>query len=155
MMFASKDVSLQSKYVNSQISELKGVGLSPVVLTCKTESGSVLRDCFSRKSDGGLVWSGTSVPVYSCRRFKGLEANAVILIDVSDECWAEQWADYNPSPGLVFYTGASRAKHELRIVCDMDNEAAERVLQAFGIESKRKPTSRLAKRLNANLVERV
>lgn len=49
--------------------------------------------------------------------------------------------------GLLFYTGASRAKHELRVVCDMDEDGCGKLLGRLGINAGRKPVSRFAKYL--------
>lgn len=148
-LFASVDASEQERYVEHEIRCLCEQGLDDIViLTCKTVQNSKL----SAKVIGAAgheLWAGTKVRFTTVRRFKGLEADAVILVDVDEEVWAKALRDYDPAPGLLFYTGASRAKHELRIVCDMDEVGAIRVLEQLGIEGKRKPVSKLAKALNA------
>ena len=50
-------------------------------------------------------------------------------------------------PGLLFYTGTSRAKYELRVVCDMDDDGCRRLLGRLGVSAGRKPVSRLVKHL--------
>ena len=95
-----------------------------------------------------LVWSHTKVPVCSCRRFKGLEADAVILVDVQSEVW-EAKGRYAAGPGLLFYTGASRARICRCIVCDMDDEDGLLVLDKLGVSTRRSPKKRLAQELNA------
>lgn len=60
---------------------------------------------------------------------------------------------YEPEPGTLFYTAASRAKHELRIVCDMDIDACNRTLVLMGEKINRRPDKKLANVLEASLVK--
>lgn len=148
MLFASLSLDELEAFVDRQIASLRERGLTDiVVLTCRTEASSRFAHLFG--GSGSLHWKKTGVPVHSCRKFKGLEADAVILIDVDETLWEEPVLPYQPDPGLLFYTGASRAKFELRIVCEMDEAGCVRVLEALGVEGRRKPIARLAKQLNA------
>ena len=148
LLCASSSVKELEAFVDREIASLRSRGISDiVVLTCKTEHASRFADCFARKDR--LCWKKTKVPVHSCRKFKGLEAEAVILIDVDPTLWEEPALPYMPAPGLLFYTGASRAKFELRIACEMDEAGCESVLEALGVEGRRKLIARLAKELNA------
>ena len=49
----------------------------------------------------------------------------------------------------MYYAGASRARLCLGIVADMDDKAAQLVLDQLGIKTKRSPKKRLARELNA------
>ena len=146
-LFASPDAGEQERYVDSQVSDLKAQGLKDiVVLTCKTEERSSLRGCV-RQAGGHAEWKQSGVRFSTCRKFKGLEAEAVILVDVDEEAWREPRYDFDPKPGLLFYTGASRAKYELRVVCDMDEEECQRLLVRLGGTGGKKPATKLSKRL--------
>ena len=150
-MVSSQDADQQIGFVDKYIAELKGSGLNDiVVLTCKTEESSIVSSAFAG-TEGSKHWRSTKIPVYSCRRFKGLEADAVILVDVTADLWVEYGNDsiYKPKPGLIFYTGASRAKHELRIVCDMGPDDFAEVIEEMRIASKRNPAKAFAKQINA------
>ena len=81
-----------------------------------------------------------------------MEAGAVILIDVDQTLWEPPLASYQPEPGTLFYTAASRAKHELRIVCDMGVDACSRTLTLMGEKAGRHPDKKLANVLGASLV---
>lgn len=59
--------------------------------------------------------------VSTCRRFKGLEADAVILVDVTKDLF------YGKN-SLLFYVGASRAKHNLSIVTMMTEEECNSIM---------------------------
>lgn len=150
-MAASLDADKQVGFVDKYIAELKELGLTDiVVLTCKTEETSIVSSAFAGVQ-GSKHWRNTRIPVFSCRRFKGLEADAVILVDVTADLWVEYGSDsiYKPKPGLIFYTGSSRAKHELRIVCDMGPDDFVEVIEEMKITSRRNPAKAFAKQINA------
>lgn len=109
-----------------------------VILTVKTRDESVLADLVS---DGKYRQKYT---FSTCRKFKGLEADAVILIDVD----ADIFDDKNV---LLFYVGASRAKISLDILCSLSDEACADVLQnCLRLDGDFKnPRRRLASALNA------
>lgn len=149
-LFASEDRAAQVAYIDEQIDAFAKNGLSRVViLTCKAEHASA----FGQYVKKG-VWKNTGVEFTTCRKFKGLEADAVILVDVDEGAWRPPALAYDPDPGLVFYTGSSRAKHELRIVCDMGESGCLAALSLLGVTAKKKPISRLAKQLGAVNVSR-
>ncbi|WP_165052165.1 MULTISPECIES: ATP-binding domain-containing protein [unclassified Adlercreutzia] len=149
-LFVSTDASDQADFINREIASLRADGVDDiVVLTCSTESKSALS---GHVANG--FWEKTKVPFYTCRKFKGLEADAVILVDVDVDTWASDAssAPYAAPGGLLFYTGASRARHELRIVCSLTEVECVDVLESLGSKAKRKPFQALAKTLNAKLV---
>ena len=53
--------------------------------------------------------------VTTCIRFKGLEADAIVMLDLNKDSFAGQ-------KGLEFYVGTSRAKHFLDIICNVASE---------------------------------
>ena len=58
----------------------------------------------------------------TCRKFKGLEADAVILIDVDD-------TTFNPKNVQLYYVGTSRARIRLDIVAILDDDQCEKLLE--------------------------
>ena len=121
------------------IDTLKGQGVKDIViLTCKTESTSVF---------GNFVSNGVYRNKHrfsTCRKFKGLEADAVILVDVTLEIFEEE-------NSLIYYVGTSRARLWLDIITTMDNEACTDVLQSV-FEKRghiKNPQRELAAAINA------
>lgn len=152
LMFVSPYQEQQEAYVDSQIRQLKDSGLNDiVVITCKTLSGSNFTRCFTRTPNANR-WKNQNVPVHTVRKFKGLEAEAVILIDVDQTLWEAPSINYEPDPGTLFYTAASRARHELRIVCNMDSDACNHTLTLMSEKTNRRPEKKLANVLGASLV---
>lgn len=121
------------------IETLKGQGIKDIViLTCKTESTSILSNCVS---DG--IYRN-KYRFSTCRKFKGLEADAVILIDVTSEIFEEE-------NSLIYYVGTSRARLWLDIITTMGNESCTDVLQSV-FEKRghiKNPQRELAASINA------
>lgn len=105
--------------LNFIIDTLKGQGINDIViLTCKTETTSILSDVVS----DGLYRN--KYRFSTCRKFKGLEADSVILVDITSDIFDEQ-------NSLIYYVGTSRARLWLDIITTMDNEACTDVLQSL------------------------
>lgn len=121
------------------IETLKGQGIKDIViLTCKTESTSILSNCVSN----GIYRN--KYRFSTCRKFKGLEADAVILIDVTSEIFEEE-------NSLIYYVGTSRARLWLDIITTMGNESCTDVLQSV-FEKRghiKNPQRELAASINA------
>lgn len=145
-MKVANDAEKTAQIIDDEINELKSRGIEDiVVLTCKTPQRSRVSQFVQ-----GDKWRAGRTPFYSCRRFKGLEADAVILIDVDETLWRseDEGLPYDARDGLMYYTGASRAKHELRIILDADEEGCRKILEKLGENARRRPLQTLARRLN-------
>lgn len=108
--------------INSVIDDYVVHGLKNIViLTCKTESTSVLSsEIKNGRFRNKYLFS-------SCRKFKGLEADAVILVDVDSSTFADS--------AKIFYVGSSRARLRLAVITKMTNDdCAQVLLSAFGNE---------------------
>ena len=57
----------------------------------------------------------------SCRKFKGLEADAVLLVDFTERTVTDD--------AMLFYVGASRARIRLEILTVMNNELCRNALE--------------------------
>ena len=136
--FCASDDKAREK-IDLIIDTLKGQGVKDIViLTCKTEHTSIMSD---------VVTNGLYRNKYrfsTCRKFKGLEADAVILTDADADIFEEEKA-------LLYYVGTSRARLWLDIITTMDNDACANVLQvAFKKEGHIKnPQRELAAAINA------
>lgn len=101
-----------------------------MVLTCATEYSSEI----SKSDNYGFT---------TCRKFKGLEADTVILVDVTSKTFFDD--------SLLFYVGSSRAKSNLHIVTKISDEEAKFILsEKFNLECSRRNTrKRLAAAMGA------
>lgn len=109
-----------------------------VILSCKTEATS----CLSPFVKDGLYKN--KYRFSTCRKFKGLEADTIILVDVDGET-------FNADNVLLFYVGTSRARIKLDIVTSLDNETCRDILEnKLYYQGKiKKPKRDLAKALKA------
>lgn len=125
--------------IDAIIDELVANGYRDIVLlTCKTETTSILSDAIN---DGMYR---TKYLFTTCRKFKGLEADVVILLDV-DKTTFEQ------DNVLLFYVGTSRARIKLEIVTMLSNGDCREILTSvLNYKSKiRREKRDLAGALNA------
>ena len=138
LRFCASDESVLAQ-INASIDELKADGYSDIViLTCKTENESVLAD----KCKDGIYRN--KYRFTTCRKFKGLEADAVILIDVDG-------STFNSKNVLIFYVGTSRARLKLDVITKLSDEDCVDILKnnlEYTAKIK-KPKKELASALNA------
>jgi hypothetical protein len=105
------DLKTTKLYLDAAITALKATGYDDIViLTCLTEEESILNRVIVRKN---YVSGNYKVPFTTCRKFKGLEADAIIMVDVSRDVLAGD-------KGNLFYVGATRAKFELATIVHMN-----------------------------------
>lgn len=133
--------SVQSEHerIDVIIDELAADGYRDIViLTCKTEATSVL----SNSVNGGRYRN--KYLFTTCRKFKGLEADVVVLVDV-DKTTFEQ------DNVLLFYVGTSRARIKLEITAVLsDDDCKDILLSALNYQGKVRRAKRdLAGALNA------
>lgn len=126
-----------------------------VVLTCSTMKNTrhLCKLKPLQNDPKKKAWGNSKVPVYTCREFKGLEADVVFLVDVDKSVW-EQDHKYQAPPGLLFYTGASRAKFQLLVAIEMSEDDAAEVADILdGVDNrhKRRPYLKLENILKKRL----
>lgn len=85
-----------------------------VILTLSTETDSIVSGTVKNDVYGECRFM-------SCRKFKGLEADAVILVDFTERTVTND--------AMLFYVGASRARIRLEILTVMNNESCRNVLE--------------------------
>lgn len=130
--FSSKETCL--KDMDTVIDGLRRDGINDIViLTLSTEADSLVNKAAKNGSYGECRFM-------SCRKFKGLEADAVILVDFTERTVTDDT--------MLFYVGASRARIRLEIMTVMDNESCRNALeQTEGAGAGRRPMRDLASML--------
>ena len=110
-----------------------------VIISCNESlKNSVLKDYIITEADGrsfSYKSNGKKTRIYSCPTFKGLEAEDVIITDITDKSFEEGNCD--------FYVAASRAKKRLFVYIDRDKLDIQKIVQerfpkAFPIPDKEK-----------------
>ena len=113
------------------------------IITCSTIEKSI----YSKKvKDELYTQKNRKIPFTTARKFKGLEAEHVILVDVNKDILENQ--------SMVFYVAASRAKFKLSIIANLDDEECTDIIHSFGSNVKRKnPKDTLATILGCKLLK--
>ena len=109
------------KSLNKVIDELEQMEMNDVViLTTGDIRYSCVSDNLITHDDEATgykyyQYKGKEFRVTTCIKFKGLEADAIIMIDLNKDSFIDK-------KGLEFYVGASRAKHRLDMICELHEE---------------------------------
>ena len=108
----NRDKALE--HLNKALDDLEKDGIDDIViLSMNSIENSLLSDSVIKdvNSDYYLYCVGErKIKVSTCRRFKGLEAEAIVLIDVDSK-------SFSGKKSLEFYVGTSRAKFFLHLIC--------------------------------------
>ena len=124
------DKLLQESYANIQI------------LTCKTEESSSFRnEC----SNGNYLYKGKKYPFTTCRKYKGLEADTVILVDIDKDLMKEELEQ-------LLYVGSSRAKYKLNIIANLTEDECNTLIEKFGSRKNKNPYKAFATLFNAKYI---
>lgn len=118
-----------------------------VILTVKTEESTILRGVtsigtykISRNIDS------SNILFTSARKFKGLEAKVVILVDVDSKTFNVE------EERRVFYVGASRAKHYLDIFACLDESEVTKLAIALNDgKNVKNPKAMIGSRLKVKI----
>lgn len=144
IFFSDNDKSIIMK-INERIEEYWKQKITDIViLTCETEDRSILS---KQIKDEDYICNGKRIKFTTCRKFKGLEANVVFLVDINKDMLTMK------DETRIFYVGASRAKFELNIFAQMNSEQCNEVLESYGKERSVRPEKALAAFLNAKKIK--
>lgn len=113
-----------------------------VILTCKTVAKSLM---VSYIGDEVYKYKGVEYKFTTCRKYKGLEADVIILIDVDKNVFTSDTINN-------YYVGSSRARFGLNIGLSLSDEEIPDVLGMYGKDAKRRPQKSMAAFLNAKLI---
>lgn len=143
-IYINSDVKEQISFINKSIKGLLNEKINDIViLTCTTEEKSILSNYVV---DGTYNAFEKKFKFTTCRKFKGLEADAVILVDVGKNNLI-----YNDS--LLFYVGASRARFYLIISSIVNEEDCIEVASSFDLSLTGNLHKKIAAKLNSLLVK--
>ena len=109
------------KCIDQMLTRLLDAGYSNIqLLTMATEEKSIIAP-FTRK-DGGYRFGSSTISFTTCRKFKGLEADAIILLDVDRNVFDDEEAK------RIFYVGTSRARLALRVVSTLNTDSCKEII---------------------------
>lgn len=143
-IFISGENEKQIDFINNAIKDLLNQKIQDIViLTCSTEDKSIMRD---KVSNGTYSVNGKNFKFTTCRKFKGLEADAIILVDVSKD-------NLIGDNTLIFYVGASRARFNLYISAQLDNDECKEIADYYNLGSVGNISKKIAAQLNALMMK--
>ena len=88
---------------------------------------------------------GDGILFTTARKFKGLESDVVIVIDIDEKSFADNKAK------CVFYVASSRAKHCLTYIADLTDDDMQQIVSDLGAEPGNNPQKALSETLNIQI----
>lgn len=126
MLFATPE-SLRD-ILDKEIGKARNEGINDIqILTCSSNGISLLNEFV--KNDVYKTRKNKEIPFTTCRKFKGLEAEKIILIDVDNESIEDN--------EKMFYVGTSRAKLELTVIATLSDSECRDLLSKYKVSVKR------------------
>ena len=143
-MFFAYDEESTLETLNAIIKKNWELGYNDItILTCKTEINSIIsNEC----SDGVYLYQGKKVRFATCRTFKGLESDVVILVDMDNSL-------FELDNEQLMYVGSSRARLRLACISALTEKQCEKILDNMGARKSRNVKKSMAVALNAKYVE--
>ena len=143
-MFFAGDVTKTVETINRIIDSTWESGYDNIqILTCKTEEKSIIAD---ECSTGTYLYKAKKIPFTTCRKYKGLEADVIIMVDLDNDV-------FNECAEQIMYVGSSRARYKLFLVANISNDECENILAAKNIRKSKKPEKAFAAMYNAKFKE--
>lgn len=103
--------SVLDRYIEDDISDI-------VILTPGVEDYSAIAEYIEFNFESGFweyVYKDLIIKFTTCKKFKGLEAQAIIVIDLNKD-------SFDGKNGMQFYVGTSRARNRLELICMLSEE---------------------------------
>ena len=143
-MYFADNIEQTVKAVNFIIDQAWEAGYESIqILTTKTEASSIIAgEC----STGVYTYKTKKIPFTTCRKYKGLEADVVIMVDLDEYTFNEQ-SEY------VLYVGSSRARYKLHLISNVTEEGCKSLLEKFSGRKARKPWKAFAAMYNAKYID--
>lgn len=142
IIFAESEISIA---LNRAIHDILDNGITNIqIISCAPAGRSSIEEYLT--TNGNYPYRKTEIAFTTCRKFKGLEADAVVLIDVDYDTICDQ--------NKLFYVGASRARLDLFIICNLSDDECAQVIEAYGsFVKKNNPKRTFAKMFGCSLIE--
>ncbi|MBR7179094.1 MAG: ATP-binding domain-containing protein [Oscillospiraceae bacterium] len=139
-MYFAADTEKTVNTVNRIIEDLWAAGYEGIqILTCKTEQGSIIAD---ECSTGIYTYKKKKIPFTTCRKYKGLESDAIILLDLDLNTFQE-------NAEQIMYVGSSRARFKLYLIANLSEADCLTLLNDGSGKKIKKPEKSFAVRYNA------
>lgn len=144
-MYILKGVDMVKSALDNLIKEDIADGYDEIqILTCCSPINESI--IYDSTHEGYYLFGGKKFPITTCRKFKGLEADAVILLDIDKRMFSAsegtRWDD-----ALIPYVGASRAKYRLGLIASFTDEECVEILKEKGYGRQNNPKRAMTKKI--------
>ena len=130
--------------LNAEIDKYVDAGYNDVtVLTCKTEESSVIAECCK---DSKYRYKRGYVRFTTCRKFKGLESDVIIVIDIDKKSFDDEGK-------MLMYVGTSRAKFKLSCIINMSEDECLEIMRERNVKSNRNIRKSFATFFNSKIIQ--
>lgn len=130
--------------LNSEIDKYIDAGYNSItILTCKTEECSIIADCCK---DSKYNYKRGYVKFTTCRKFKGLESDVIIVVDIDKDTFADEGEQ-------LMYVGTSRARFKLSCVVNMSETECLTIMEDREIRHNRNILKSFATAFNAKVLQ--
>ena len=131
--------------LNMKIDEFIAAGYNSItVLTCKTEENSIIADCCSNSK---YNYKRGYVKFTTCRKFKGLESDVILVVDIDKDSFADEGEQ-------LMYVGASRARFKLSCIVNMTEEECIKIMYEKSIKHNRNIRKSFATAFNTKVLNK-
>lgn len=129
--------------LNGEIDKYIDAGYTNItILTCKTEESTIIADCYSESK---YNYKRGYVKFTTCRKFKGLESDVIIVIDIDKDSFFGQGEQ-------LMYVGTSRARYKLSCIMNMTEEQCLELMEERDIKHNRNVLKSFATAFNAKVL---
>ena len=143
-MYFADDVNQTVLTLNAIIEKVWAEDYTDIqILTCKTEQSSIISD---ECSTGVYLYKTKKIPFTTCRKYKGLEADVIIMVDLNNDT-------FDKNVEQVMYVGSSRARYKLSLICNLSERGCEYYLEKHSAKKGKKIEKSFATLFNSKYKE--
>ena len=150
-MFIVKSHDEAKIALDQTIQECIADGIEDIqILTCTHLDKSSLHDFWQDTRYGNdklYRYSGKEIPVTTALRFKGLEADVIILTDFNPSLFNPQQGSNSWETAFSPYVGTSRARLRLIVIANMTEEECKEALEKMGKLARPQYEPKVAKQI--------
>lgn len=129
--------------VNKLINKYLDQGYSDItILTCRTEDTSIISE---KCNNGRYTYKRGNIAFTTCRKFKGLESEVIIIVDIDKQSFSERGEK-------IMYVGSSRAKFELSCLVNMNDNDCIEIMEEMNVHYNRNIKKSFATAFNAKYI---
>lgn len=132
--------------LNHEINKYINAGYSSItILTCKTEEKTIIANYCK---DSKYRYNRGYIKFTTCRKFKGLESDVIIVIDIDKDTFD------NDQGEQLMYVGSSRARHKLSCIVNMTELDCIEIMEKREIKYNRNIFKSFATAFNAKILQK-